>query len=168
VEWTNKYNLSDRVIPAGFKIIPRSGKHYITKDGKVWSCRLGRLLKLHKNKVSGRLQLEINGTTRTVHRLVLEAFVGKCPKGMECRHLDGNSLNNNINNLCWGTRSENQRDSVKHGTHGGIKLTKNIVNKIRERLSNGELQRIIAKDYNISQSEVSLISVGRRWNCDMD
>ncbi|TXH10486.1 MAG: hypothetical protein E6R04_05275 [Spirochaetes bacterium] len=55
--------------------------------------------------------------TFTVHRLVLEAFVGPRPEGNECRHLDGNPSNNNLGNLAWGTPSENQRDSLAHGTH---------------------------------------------------
>lgn len=52
---------------------------------------------------------------KNLHRLVLETFIGPCPKGMECRHLDGNPENNNIKNLCWGTHSENMKDMFKHG-----------------------------------------------------
>lgn len=52
-----------------------------------------------------------------VHRLVLAAFVGPCPEGMEVRHLDGNPANNRLENLKYGTVSENRFDSVRHGTH---------------------------------------------------
>ena len=55
--------------------------------------------------------------TKFVHRVVLEAFVGPRPEGMECRHLDGNPLNNRIENICWGTPSDNAWDRVAHGTH---------------------------------------------------
>ncbi len=51
-----------------------------------------------------------------VHRLVLEAFVGPCPDGMECRHLDGNQTNNWLDNLAWGTKQENEADKIRHGT----------------------------------------------------
>lgn len=50
-----------------------------------------------------------------LHRLVLLAFIGPCPKGQECRHLDGNRQNNRLNNLKWGTRSENAQDRLRHG-----------------------------------------------------
>ena len=52
-----------------------------------------------------------------VHRLVLEAFVGPCPEGMEACHNDGNPSNNHVNNLRWDTQSENMNDRVKHGSH---------------------------------------------------
>jgi hypothetical protein len=53
---------------------------------------------------------------RYIHRLVLEAFVGPCPDGMQCRHLDGDRANNCLSNLAWGTPEENQRDRIRHGT----------------------------------------------------
>lgn len=52
-----------------------------------------------------------------VHTLVLLAFVGPRPEGMECRHLDGDPTNNRPTNLAWGTHTENNRDRVRHGTH---------------------------------------------------
>jgi len=53
---------------------------------------------------------------KLVHRLVCFAFIGN-PEGMQVRHLDGNPANNAAVNLALGNNSENQRDSVKHGTH---------------------------------------------------
>lgn len=63
--------------------------------------------------------LKRNGTTKRVlvHRLVLEAFVGPSPAGHECCHKDGDPANNSLENLRWGTKSENVRDQVRHGTH---------------------------------------------------
>ncbi len=39
---------------------------------------------------SGYPQVYLDGKTKSVHRLVLEAFVGRCPPGMECLH--GNDI----------------------------------------------------------------------------
>ena len=52
-----------------------------------------------------------------VHRLVLEAFVGPCPEGMEGCHRDDNPTNNHIENLRWDTHSENTLDRVRNGIH---------------------------------------------------
>lgn len=53
--------------------------------------------------------------TVTVHTLVLEAFSGPCPHELECRHLDGNPMNNWHQNLKWGTTQENADDRIGHG-----------------------------------------------------
>lgn len=50
-----------------------------------------------------------------VHRLVLTAFVGPCPNGMECRHLNDNPVDNRLSNLCWGTRTDNMLDRTRNG-----------------------------------------------------
>lgn len=54
--------------------------------------------------------------TRSVHRLVLEAFVGPRPPGFEARHLDGNPVNNALSNLAWGSSKQNSEDKRRHGT----------------------------------------------------
>lgn len=70
---------------------------------------------------SGHLYADLyRGRKRTkvaVHRAVLEAFIGPCPEGMEACHDDGNPKNNTVENLYWGTRSDNVKDALRHGTH---------------------------------------------------
>jgi len=56
-------------------------------------------------------------STRAVHRLVGEAFLGPRPEGLETRHMDGNPANNAAANLRYGTKSENAQDRVRHGHH---------------------------------------------------
>lgn len=87
-----------------------------------------------------RVKLYSNGkrTRQQVHRVVLSAFVGPCPTGMEARHLDGDPSNNSLKNLCWGTAIENWRDRYDHGTavsitfrtntsgHRGVSWAKNL------------------------------------------
>lgn len=63
--------------------------------------------------------LSADGRRRTmlVHRIVLEAFIGPCPTGMEGCHSDGNPANNHLSNLRWDTRSGNVQDTLRHGHH---------------------------------------------------
>ena len=37
------------------------------------------------------------------------------PKNMVC-HIDGKRLNNRASNLKWGDQTDNQQDSIRHGT----------------------------------------------------
>lgn len=113
--------------------------YLLTRSGKVYKWIAGeyRELSLQQNR-DGYYYLQIKKDCKRyrifLHRLLLENFVGPCPVGMECRHLDGNRTNNALSNLCWGTRSENVRDAIKHGTHEGNRgrvLTKDDVDFIR-------------------------------------
>lgn len=55
---------------------------------------------------------------RYVHHLVLEAFVGPRPDPrLHGRHLDDDPLNNRLENLDWGTCSDNMHDRVRNGIH---------------------------------------------------
>lgn len=56
---------------------------------------------------------------RLVHRLVLEAFVGPCPPGMEACHNNGDRTDSRLVNLRWDTSTENNRDTVRHGRSPG-------------------------------------------------
>lgn len=106
---------------------------------------------------------------KRVHTLVLEAFIGPRPDGMECRHLDGDPQNNCVSNLCWGTPAENAADKHRHGTmcrgaqHGRSKLTDDDVQRIKEMSALGETQRAIAAVVGITQSQVSRILRGKAW-----
>jgi hypothetical protein len=65
------------------------------------------------------VKLSVGGRSRRrfVHRLVLLAFVGEPRADQEALHGDGVAGNNNLDNLRWGTRSENLYDRVRHGVH---------------------------------------------------
>lgn len=52
---------------------------------------------------------------RQVHALVLLAFVGPCPEGMEALHKDDDPSNNALTNLRWGTHTENMADARRNG-----------------------------------------------------
>jgi hypothetical protein len=62
-------------------------------------------------------------SNHSVHRLVMAAFVGPCPEGLEVLHRDDNPRNNHLGNLRYGTRSENHRDRVRNGIHHNARRT---------------------------------------------
>jgi hypothetical protein len=105
----------------------------------------------------------------SVHRLVLIAFVGPPPRGMESCHDDGNARNNRVTNLRWDTKKNNLNDRVKHGTlskgekHGMVILRERDVFEIRKAASDGFVQRRIAEQFGISFSTVSKIVLRKTW-----
>lgn len=50
------------------------------------------------------------------HRLVMAAFVGPCPEGMEVCHNNGDPADNRLSNLRYGTSKDNSADMKLHGT----------------------------------------------------
>ena len=56
------------------------------------------------------------GKTAKVHRLVLEAFTGPGPAGMEACHNNGDRTDARLANPRWDTPSANQHDRRLHGT----------------------------------------------------
>lgn len=79
-----------------------------------------KLLKPSPAKSAGHMVVTLSkmdsGKTAYVHRLVLEAFVGPCPEGMESLHADGDPSNNHISNLSYNTHTVNMHDKRNHGT----------------------------------------------------
>lgn len=53
---------------------------------------------------------------RQVHRIVLDSFRPAPAEGLDVRHLNNVRTDNRLENLTWGTRSENERDKAAHGT----------------------------------------------------
>lgn len=71
----------------------------------------------------GRPCVGLQSKTYRVSVLVLTAFVGTKPQGMEGCHYDGDPTNNTLSNLRWDTRSANTKDVVAHGTNASTRKT---------------------------------------------
>jgi Mor family transcriptional regulator len=103
------------------------------------------------------------------HRLVLEAFVGPCPSEHYVLHFDNNPKNNRLENLRYGTPSDNSSDKLMHGTqpHGEQipwhKLKNADVLNIRHRRQDGETLEKIGEDYGVSETYIWQICTGVKW-----
>lgn len=112
------------------------------------------------------------GKTRPVHQLVLEAFVGPCPEGLECCHKDDNPQNNNLANLRWDTHESNMADRVGRGTgqpqngenNHNAKLTANQVIAIRKEFASGGVTKVqLAARYGVSEANIRGIISRQKW-----
>lgn len=105
---------------------------------------------------------------RKVHRLVLEAFVGPRPEGMECCHYNGDPADNRLENLRWDTSKGNTSDSIRHGTvrrgeEAATKLTESDVRAIRAAAGEHSLTQIASR-FGISFSMAGRIIRRERWS----
>ena len=103
----------------------------------------GRIKRFYKIGKAGYLTVGLcklgKSKTSYVHYLVLLAFIGPCPGGMQACHFpDKNPSNNHLTNLRWDTVVNNHADKKIHGTqcmgetHGVSKLTDEAVAYIRK------------------------------------
>lgn len=166
-----------------FKKIEDFPGYRVSDEGDVQTCRLmgckgglGEVWRTMKPSVkdSGHLYVRLRRDgkyhTRYVHRLVLEAFVGPCPEGMEgCHGPDRNPANCNAGNLRWDTHAENIRDRTKHGTgnegekHGASKLTEAKITEAKRLRAEGWTQKAIAELLGVNQSCICRVLNGKRW-----
>jgi hypothetical protein len=79
----------------------------------------GKVLKLAVNPHGGHLQVNIDRKTFRVPGLVMQAFVGECPPGLEVCHHDDDPNNNRLRNMRYDTRLSNHADRKKNGRRTG-------------------------------------------------
>lgn len=92
--------------------------------------------------------------SRTVHRLVMLAFVGSCPKGMEVCHNDSDPANNRLDNLRYDTHFGNMKDYSNKMTAGELNLKQ--INEIKVKFQAGQRIKKIARDYYVTPAVVRL------------
>lgn len=107
--------------------------------------------------------------TMLAHRLVLMAFAGPCPDGMQACHGNGDRQDNRLSNLRWDTPKANQADRVKHGTDlwgealPYAKLTESKVKEIRVRAAAGERQCDLAREFGVGDPQIHRIVRRELW-----
>jgi hypothetical protein len=175
-------HLPSRDYPPRYLPVVDCPDYRVGDDGSVWTRFTGggrikgkkgkwRKLKPYPSGRSGHLRVSLldkNGRRRQrlVHCLVLEAFVGPCPLGMECRHFpDRDPENNNLFNIQWGTSKQNAKDREFHGTnkmkgetHWKARLTDKQVAEMRRMYETGEYrQSELATIFKTSRTNVWFI-----------
>lgn len=147
----------------------------VVRNGKRTYPIRERILKASSDtKNDGRLSVSLSkkrkAKTHLVHLLVLVAFVGRCPKGKECCHWDGDPTNNHLENLRYGTRSENNLDKRRHGTDNrGSQHPRSVLNEkdaveMRNEYARGDVsQKELASRYTVVLSAVSQILSRKTW-----
>ena len=157
---------------SGYEISNQGRVKSLTRRNLSGAIRRGRILKQDVTQAGYcmvRPARDGYKHARLVHRLVLEAFVGKCTESFQTRHLNGKRKDNNLSNLRWGSIQENKADQKRHGTgiqgsrNPKAKLVKADIERVfdlrRVRLS----QQTIGDWLGFNQTHVSTILLGRHY-----
>lgn len=159
-----------------FKDIPGyEGRYQASMCGQIKSLLTNTVLKLQKG-TKGYLTIRISSSpgnykTKTVHRLVAKTWMGD--SDLFINHIDGNKLNNHVDNLEYCTKSENGKHAYKLGLqkslkgsgHGSAKLNEFDVNRIRKLYSTGLItQKELGNVFNLSTQAIQKIVTNKTWN----
>jgi len=120
-----------------------------------------------------KVGVTINGKncTKSVHRLVADAFLEKRIGKNEVNHIDGNKGNNSVSNLEWCNRSENVLHAFKTGLSVSLVGENNSSSKIdsMQALTIKTMHQAgfgsseISKKYGISLNICKDIKRGKTW-----
>ena len=160
------------------KPIPNWPGYLATPDGQILDSFDGHILHQSPSGPCGYPTVNLIRDDKRhrpyVHRLILQAYDGPCPDGMECRHLDGDVTNNDLKNLRWGTHKQNTQDMVRHGTchlmgrQGEDHPTSRLSNQERRRIHSsyregGCTQQELAGRFDVSPATIARIVNDKRW-----
>lgn len=149
--------------------------YYVGTNGELWSMRRCKKPRLRKPydagfKMSCTLQRDGKGYNVSLHKIVIETYIGPQPCGMEVCHNDGDYTNNTIQNLRYDSRDNNERDKLKHGTsnrgsrHGISKINESTVLQIKRMIKDGYRNITIQKATGASRGMVTHIKKGSTWS----
>lgn len=154
--------------------------YFASNKGEIRGRRVA-ILRSHLSK-AGYLRVGIQSgpisLSRTIHRLVCEAFHGPPPSPQHhAAHGDGNRLNNCPENLRWATPAENCADRCIHGTdckgerNGRARLTADQARQIKAIYASvppGHYVRrgsrtALAKTFGVTVRSIKDVAAGRSW-----
>lgn len=154
-----------------FEVSDQGRVRSVDKYDRRGHLHKSRILRQQKSKTGYQLvTLTVNGkgNTKSVHRLVADAFLPNQDNKPEVNHLDGDKSNNCVSNLEWVTKSENGLHSFREL---GRKPSRNWLGKpgTNRKFTDEQAEAIrndprtvteIAHDYGVCLKTITLIRRG--------
>ncbi|WP_375475293.1 HNH endonuclease signature motif containing protein [uncultured Nostoc sp.] len=154
-------------------ILPIPGfesSHSIGDDGTVYR-NIGGVLKPLKGSISYHgyrkvhLRHSVIGKIEAVHRLVAAMFIGECKNSDFVTHINGDRLDNRVDNLKYVPRKESNKSTLRRGENNHFaKLTEKTVRAIKGQIGEGKRSdKQIAVVYGVSERTIRNIASGKTW-----
>lgn len=147
-------------------VVGFESSHEVSSDGLVRKRGKEPLKQWLNGRGTQYARVSINGRAFTVHCLVLSAFAGPRPQGMQACHNNGVSTDNRRENLRWDTPKSNirDRDMAGHGPRGErnprARLTAPQVKAI---FRSKERTDVLACKFCVSDVSIRNIRRGATW-----
>ena len=149
-----------RVLKERWKAIPGFSDCEISTYGRVWSWKgyEGKIMK--PGSIHGYQNIILRFGCKPfgflVHRLVLETFVGPCPEGMECDHINTIRDDNKRKNLRWLDITKNRGEYSRGKISSARKLNDTQVKEIRNILKRkgNKSYREIGLNYKVTSETI--------------
>ena len=152
------------------------GLYQVSNLGRIKSLQTNRII---KGGLTGYGYLHINARkdrkshTLYVHKAVASAFIPNPDNKPQVNHIDGNKLNNCLDNLEWVTYSENNKHAYKTGLKKATKgknndYSRSLMTPINQYDLDGNFikrwnsQKEITNELNIPQQSISSCVRGKR------
>jgi hypothetical protein len=161
--------------------IPNEEGFFAQEDGTIWT----RLIKVRvwrapsvwvkgsawreviPDNATRRPYVKLRTRRRYVAHLILEAFVGPCPDGMECCHKDDDPSNSRLDNLRWDTHAANISECRKSDRRGDLhpraRVYDHDVASIRADHAGGMTREALMRKYNLPAYTVRDIVLRRSY-----
>jgi len=167
VIWISKSSLDVRKVllltSEQVRGVPGYPGYFCTTSGQVISTKRRKafFLKSTVNE-AGYYRVALRRRHMYTHRVVASTFHGPPPPGCDqVRHLNGDKSDNRPENLRWGSHFEN--NFIDKQNHGSLKLTFGAVQEIRQGISEGMPQAVLAECFGIGRSMISAIKTEKTW-----
>lgn len=151
-----------------------------TADGEPLAYLMDQVLKYagddcliwpYARHSNGYAQITIDGSDKTVSRLVCELVNGPAPEDHDAAHSCGNGHLKCVapKHLRWATRKENIADAIQHGTfplgarRWNAKITPEIVLRIRAA-GNTKSRAEISQLFGVSKKVIEGVQSGKNWS----
>lgn len=137
----------------------RDTNYTVALDGTVINSKTNKEIK-PRIMYNGYMRVKVKGKEMFVHRLIAEMYIPNPNNYPIINHIDGNKLNNSVENLEWCTYSHNNKHACNSGLNkGNLKISNDDASEIIEAYYAGVglTYKEIGKHYNVNPRTIGRI-----------